>query len=475
MIINLKKLIPMMLMLFFLSFNQCALWNLKDSLMVTAAGAEVIPFIKVWAILPCAVLITILFAFLSRHFNQEKVLYLMITGFLSFFALFAFFIYPNRDLFHPMESAAYLDSILPLGFKGLISMYRYWTFTGFYVMCELWNTMIISVLFWRFANEITQLAEASRFYSFLSFAYNVAIIMAGVVSLAITRNAYSMISLSNDAWEQNMMLITIIIIVSGLMAMGIYRWMHQNALSKENVIYENKKIQLSFVESLRHVSQSKYLICVAVIVVAYSITINLVEVVWKDQVRHLNSTALEYNHYIGNLQIFQGSFAIVMSLGMAEIIKRFGWKTAALVTPIIMLITSMLFFGILLFQDNVRPFLMEPLAIAIFLGSIQNCLSKACKYTIFDSTKEMALIPLSHEEKLMGKTAIDGVGARLGKSGGSIIHQGLLFMFASLSASTPFVGAILLIVILCWIISICSLAKRKELSLQQNCTLKYQY
>jgi AAA family ATP:ADP antiporter len=69
----------------------------------------------------------------------------------------------------------------------------------------------------------------------------------------------------------------------------------------------------------------------------------------------------------------------------------------------------------------------------------------------------MAFIPLDHESKLKGKAAIDGVGSRLGKSGGSLIHQGLLMVFATVSSSAPYVAIILMVVIGLWIISVRSL------------------
>lgn len=55
---------------------------------------------------------------------------------------------------------------------------------------------------------------------------------------------------------------------------------------------------------------------------------------------------------------------------------------------------------------------LTPLAIAVFsLEERKTVLSKAAKYSVFDATKEMAYIPLSHECKLKGKAAIDGVGS----------------------------------------------------------------
>lgn len=97
---------------------------------------------------------------------------------------------------------------------------------------------------------------------------------------------------------------------------------------------------------------------------------------------------------------------------------------------------------------------------AVFFGSVQNCFSKAAKYSLFDTTKEMSFIPLSSDHKLKGKAAIDGIGSRLGKSGGSIIHQGLLLIFSTLSASAPYVAAILLGVIALWMVAVRSLGRQ---------------
>jgi AAA family ATP:ADP antiporter len=72
----------------------------------------------------------------------------------------------------------------------------------------------------------------------------------------------------------------------------------------------------------------------------------------------------------------------------------------------------------------------------------------------------MAFIPLSSEDKLKGKAAIDGVGSRLGKSGGSLVHQILLVIFTTISASAHFVAAILFLAIFFWIGAVLALGKQ---------------
>ena len=59
-----------------------------------------------------------------------------------------------------------------------------------------------------------------------------------------------------------------------------------------------------------------------------------------------------------------------------------------------------------------------------------------------------------------GKAAIDVVCNPLGKSGGSAIQQLMIIGFGSLAASTPYLGAILLAVVLAWLGAASSLNKQ---------------
>lgn len=469
------KLVPMLLMLFLICFNYGILRIMKDTVVVTASGAEVLPFIKVWGMLPMAILLTFLFTKLSNRYSQEQVFYMMTTGFLAFFGLFAFVLYPMRDAVHPHQMADTLQSILPAGFKGLISMFRYWTFTGFYILSELWSTIVMQILFWGFANEVTKIHESRRFYGIFGIGSNFAAIASGQAGIFFSQetNAFNPnIPFGADAWEQTIMLLMLVIIGSGILTMFIFRWMNRNVLNSPSFddLHENKKAmkakgRLSLKESFSYLSNSKYLLCIAIIVISYNLVINLAEIVWKDKVLQVYSNPNAFNKYMSGLHSIMGVVSTITAFFMAAIIGKFGWTRTALITPIIMLVTAAGFFGFLFFQDTFLDVFvawigMTPLAIAVFFGSMQNVLSKAAKYSVFDTTKEMAFIPLGHECKLRGKAAIDGVGSRLGKSGGSLAHQGLLLIFTTVSACLPYVAFIFIGITALWIMAAKSLGKQ---------------
>lgn len=459
-----KKIAPMMLMLFLICFDYGILKSIKDAVVVTAksSGAEVIPFIKVWVLLPMAILLTLIFSKLTNRYSQEKVFYLIISGFLLFFGLFTFVLYPYRDILHPHQLADSLQMALPAGFKGFIAMFRNWSFTIFYVICELWGSMVLSVLFWGFANEVTKITEARRFYSMLGVVASFAGIFAGVSANYLT----------TESWEETLKILVAVIIGCGCLTMLAFYWMNKNVLndaSFDELHKSQKELQskkkLSMRESFSYLSNSKYLICIAILVICYNLVINLVEIVWKDQLSQLYPSALEYSRYMNYVTSAVGVIATLTSLFMSHLIVRFGWTHTALITPVSMLLTSIGFFAFMLFRHDLADPVFAltgttPLAIAVFFGASQVCISKACKYSVFDSTKEMAFIPLGHECKLKGKAAIDGVGSRLGKSGGSVVHQGLLMIFGTVSMSAPYVATILMMVIVGWMFAVRALGKR---------------
>ncbi len=466
---ELKKILPMFIMFLLISFNYTILRDTKDTLVVSFSGAETIPFLKVYGVVPCAIIFMLIYAKLSNILSKETLFYAAIAPFIVFFGLFAWVLYPNKAFLHPVESANYLQSILPVGLAGLVSCYRDWTLSLFYILSELWGSAVLSLMFWGFANEIMRVNEAKRIYTLLGVGANIALLISGktvkYLSL-VTKNLPEEL-----AWQYSLNYLMALVIGAGLLIVAIYWWMNRQVLTDPkfyNPMEEKKgkksKPKLGIFESFAYLAKSRYILSIALIVIAYGICINLVEVTWKNQLKLNFPNKNDYSAFMGDFSFATGCITIVMMLIGGWLLRKKGWQFAAMITPIVLLVTGCGFFAFILFRGSLEETISmlgtTPLILAVYFGMAQNIMSKSTKYSLFDPTKEMTYIPLDQESKVKGKAAIDVVGARLGKSGGSFIQQGLLLTFGSIALITPYVAAAMIFFIVIWIFAVKSLSKQ---------------
>lgn len=223
---------------------------------------------------------------------------------------------------------------------------------------------------------------------------------------------------------------------------------------------------MSLRESAKFLMDSSYIRDLAALVISYGMCINIVEVSWKAKLKLAYPDPNAYSAFMGNFSSATGSITLIMMLIGRTIFQKFGWRKAALVTPTMIGITGISFFALQLFAPLVAPIVAQlgttPLMLAVFAGAAQNILSKSSKYSLFDPCKEMAFIPLDQDSKTKGKAAVEVIGNPLGKSGGSLIQQVLIFAVGSLAAATPYLAAILCILLFGWFKSVDSLATQFE-------------
>ncbi|EOY26596.1 TLC ATP/ADP transporter isoform 2 [Theobroma cacao] len=358
-LVTLKKIIPLGLMFFCILFNYTILRDTKDVLVVTAKGssAEIIPFLKTWVNLPMAVGFMLLYTKLANVLSKQALFYTVIVPFIAFFGAFGFMLYPLSNYIHPQALSDKLLAVLGPRFLGPLAIMRIWSFCLFYVMAELWGSVVISVLFWGLANQITTVDEAKRFYPLFGLGANIALIFSGR-TVKYFSNLRKNLGPGVDGWAISLKGMMSIVVLMGLAICFLYWWVNKFVPLPTRSKKKKEKPKMGTMESLKFLVSSRYIRDLATLVVAYGISINLVEVTWKSK-------------------------------------------------------------------------------------------------------------------QVKGKAAIDVVCNPLGKSGGALIQQFMILTFGSLANSTPYLGGVLLVIVLAWLSAAKSLdtqftALRKEEELEKE-------
>ncbi len=367
---------------------------------------------------------------MSDILNKKTLFFTTCIPFFIFFFLFDTLIYPNADYLHP--SLAAVESVLGItnggggGLSVLANIVAHWTSALFYVVAEIYSSVSVGLLFWQFANDVVSVEQAKRFYPLFAQMSGLAPVLAGQYVVRYASRA--------ETFSKSLHRLTAAISFAGCMICFFYNASTNYIARKEAMepapiesqtttetatTTKKKKPKMSMGESIKFLASSQYLRLIASLVLGYGLSINFTEVMWKSLVKKQYPNPLDYQRFMGNFSSAVGLSTCIVILFGVHVIRILGWKVGAMATPAIMALLSAPFFAcILMGLDSPTR-----LHIAVVLGTIQSLLSKTSKYALFDPTTQMSYIPLDQDSKVKGKAAIDVLGSRIGKSGGSLIQQ----------------------------------------------------
>ncbi len=468
---ELKKIVPLFFIKFFIAMVYGFVTTMKDASVVTAkgGGAEVIPVLKGWVVLPIFMLTALLYSKLTNIFKRSTLFYGIILFFMGFFFLYGFVLYPNLETLSPHDSADKLVAFLGQENSHWVSIYRNWVQSLFFVVAELWGQIAFFLLFWGFVNHICNLNEAKRSYNLFLAGGDLAMIFTGPIVIYFTQGHVG------ADFETSLRHIVLCIMCFGA-AILAFHWKLTRSIAKDPRLFQpehkdaqmEQKTKLSLKESIKFIYHSKPLRYIAIIVIAYGLTLNLIEVTWKANVKMVYPDTASYQTFMAGITSWVGVCTFFVSVFCTGILfRRLGWHFSAQLPPIFIGLSSLLFLFLFLFRDSLGAGSL--LAIVLF-GAFQNGISKIMKYTFFDQTKEIAFIPLDPESKVKGKAAIDVVGSRLGKSGAAWL-QIILIQIAgtgSVLSITHFLIPVVACTVLFWILSVRSLNKQFSFSIDKQ-------
>lgn len=435
-----------------INLNYAILRSLRNTLVVscTTAGAELIPAIQLWGLLPLTFLLVYVISLFMRKYSQAKVFFLVMLLFLGFFNIHAFFIYP----FH-----THLEATLcpPTFLKAVSSFYllcKHWASGSYFIAAELWKVAILSLLFFGFLNRSLSLKEAKTMYSPLLLGGSIGGLLAGPITVIAAKIAPFMLSsFGFSKWHATYVVLTLIMTFVGFMIMGLFTLL-KGKVKPIEITTDVIKTKISFKNSLATFIKNRYLFSLGVIVIADYIAYFLFEVFFLDLLKTAYPDPNTYCQFNGQLTFWTSVLTLISALFITPILlhKR-TWKTAALVTPSAIGL-SLIFFSIVLGAN--KPWMQQMSSllglsvtkIAIIFGSIQFCVCRAIKGTLFDASKELAYFPLTEELKSKGKLIVDGLASRTGYCLAAGLNQSLVSIFGSFQACLPAAAVISCVAVL---------------------------
>lgn len=394
--------------------------DLKDVIFITECGASYIPFVKTWINLPISIGCMCFYNYLLNKYDFETTFFIIYIILSILYGFVGIVLYPIRDM---------------LMIPNVPILLSNWVTTLYYVMSPIWGTIVVSVLFWSFANKYTSVSDAKTIYPLMGMIANIALIIGGIV-MHLTGSFFA------TNWNLNVQVLTFINLFMSLSSLYIFKTFIEH--NKPIRITQQMKKKVHLKDSIFELMSNEFVRNMVIMISSYGLLIGFYESIWKHYLKMQFDSPIIYSKCMAMISTTTGIFTIGLMSVVSDCFRKWSWTRIALITPISMCIMGVLFFG------SIQT---KSIGLISVTGAIITIFLKGAKYAIFDPCKEIAYIPMDEDIKTRGKAMIEILSSPIGKSGSNCILQILILVLGSIELSATIVGLLYITTAMYWIFS----------------------
>lgn len=354
------------------------------------------------------IILAVILLIVSRYKSFEKVFkgtLIALIGLTSLLTLFVFF-QGNLQL---QSMPAALVNIMP---KHMVTLYEphiiHWPSSLLFIVASLLSFNLFSLLIWGFINRISTVKEGIKYYITLT-------LVLGIVGAIIANLGFVYLGAAN--WSLYALIIPAIAFMIFALMIFSFAW---NKLPmdlmqpKESGI--NRKNRFPFLSA-------------AYLLAGCLMAKNILSTLWKFQVKSQMPSPNVYSNFFGRFSVTVAATTLIISILWVIlgtwILKKKGWRTAAWSGFLSVIIGGLLFFGFSIGNSSVSW-----LNQGIFTGVLTTTTSG-----LFFPLIQILYLYLPFQNRFETKVATEMVALPLMKAIPSLMTQGLIMTFGSLSAA----------------------------------------
>jgi AAA family ATP:ADP antiporter len=441
-------------LLFLLTFVYLITRDIKDVLIISAADATLLPELKSLITFP-KILVFGLFLIFYRKPNLPYIMMIFLGALLLYFIIFHFWLFPHSQQLHmTADEILHWSQIHNLDLS-VARVWGMWSYSLYYILADLWAILAIGFLFWALANQTFSMQEAKLAYPLMAIFPSLGLYLSGRLM-----HAFSMVG-SAQGFE-NVLHKEGFILIGILVLFALLAWVMR--MTRATTLLETASTNVTSLSSLSF--KTSYIFLILIIVSSFGLCSYLVTTIMKDQLRNLYSSPIEYAEFMGQYSLRVGWVSFVLYVLTCWMVWAFGWLRSALITPILTLIGVVALLALKFFPavtDSIaQTFHTSSPALLVELVAMLNIVMIGVKATLFNTTKDLAFMPLATTTKARGKAVVDLLFAGIGTWLGAQIIASQLMRGDANTNLNEFTSTFLMIALIAsivWIISVIVLGK----------------